>query len=99
MAKASLKLKSTPVLQFTPDGVSLELTHEEARVLRIILSHIAGNPATTLRGHITNISEALEYVGYEFNYEDSNRAANGRIQFTEDTLDMEPTCENTDFNW
>ena len=90
MASSMKKVRTVTVKKDVPDGVMLDLTHEEARVLKIILSRVAGHPGNTLRGYQNRISDALEDAGYRYSRED-DAAIDGHLQFTLNTLDMKPT--------
>lgn len=63
MAKATLK----PIEPVKPN-VLLELTHEEALVLRKVTGMIGGVPGTTRRKHTDAIQRALAAVGFEVDY-------------------------------
>lgn len=53
----------TTVTRFVEeDGVRLNLTMEEAGILRVILHHIGGNPNETPRWAADSISQALSLV-------------------------------------
>ena len=90
MAYATKMSKVVVVEKIVPDGVTLNLSHEEARVLKIILSKVAGHPDRTLRGYQTRISDALEDAGYKFNFGDMD-AIEGGLTFTKNCLGMVPT--------
>ena len=76
MAKAKAKVVERP-------SVILELTPEEAEALVRIAYRIGGMPATTMRGKIDSIREALESVGYRAHeYDDERTALTGNLIFT-----------------
>lgn len=73
-----------------PNGVCLDLTHEEARVLMIILSKVGGHPSHTLRGYQSSIFDALENAGYKYTSADMV-AIDGGLTFSRNLLGMSPT--------
>ena len=90
MANAMKKVRTETVKVTKPDGVYLDLTHEEARVLSIILSKVGGHPGVTLRGYQSSVFDALEDAGYGYKSSDMD-AIEGHLTFTKNTLDMQPT--------
>lgn len=74
MAKATLQ-EVKPVRP----NVLLELTPAEAEALVIVTGMVGGNPASSARGKIDDIREALNSVGYDSPY--PNTAATGSIFF------------------
>ena len=97
MAIVITRTKEVKTVKFIPNGVTLELSHEETRVLKIVLSKVGGSPSTTLRGYISNISDALDDAGYR--YKSADMAAvepaygeRNSIYFNDgELLGMEPT--------
>lgn len=61
--------------------IKLELTEDEAIVLRDILANIAGYPDTR-RALATQIAEALDAVGIEFDGDNIPHDMEGSIEFT-----------------
>lgn len=49
-----------------PDGVTLQLTQDEAQTLTEILASIGGDPRTTARRHAQAISSAMQSAGYHW---------------------------------
>lgn len=98
MAKAFRFTRTEIVKQEFPDGVSLELTHEEARVLKIILGKVAGHPGSTLRGYQSRISDVLEDAGYKYNSADME-SITGSLVFTNNTLGISPTEPPFSASW
>lgn len=47
-----------------PDGITLRLTPEETVALGIVCGHIAGSPAASPRGFLSNIGSALGHTVY-----------------------------------
>ena len=65
----------------TLEKVILELDKDEAKALQVVLSFVAGNPRTTRRGLIQDISMALVKAGFQHASGDPD--VSGSIYFTE----------------
>ena len=52
-------------------GVTLELTHDEARTLAEILGSVGGDPRNTARKHASEVADALSGVWYGFTLRES----------------------------
>lgn len=61
MAKATVNERITRVVK--PQGVTLELTMDEAQTLRDVLAKVGGAPRESRRRYITAVSRAMEDAG------------------------------------
>lgn len=61
MAEATINERITRVVK--PQGVTLELTMDEAQTLRDVLAKVGGSPRVSRRRHIAALSKAMEDAG------------------------------------
>jgi hypothetical protein len=66
MAKATTRFVDKTTVTQVEDGVTLELTHVEARVIRQVLACVGGDCRATARGIAQDVADALSAAGYSF---------------------------------
>lgn len=64
MAKATPRTIEKVSVETVRDGVTLELTHAEARTLAEMVTLARGSPSSSARRYANNIVEALYGAGY-----------------------------------